>query len=99
MNVSNIIAYCKNHGVELTEDDFYFCERIRMESNKKDGLHFTKWKLPIKQPTLQDLQEIDPESIKAVEKKLKKDRLKENELFPILEKLCEKINVNIDELL
>lgn len=98
MNVSNIIAYCKTNNIDICENDFYESQKLRLEQNKRDGVFIAKWALPIPKPTLKDLEQIDAESIKIVEKKIKKDHLRENELFPLIERLCERLNINMDEL-
>lgn len=99
MNVPNIIAYCQQNNIDICENDFYESKKLRLEQNKRDGIFIAKWDLPIPKPTLKDLEQIDADTIKTVEKNMKKKGLRENELFPLVERLCEKLNIDINEII
>jgi hypothetical protein len=67
--------------------------------DKGDGIYIGKWLTELKQPTIEELKSYTIEDINKFIKQKEKHELKNKKLYRIIEQLCIKLNINIDELL
>lgn len=97
MDYKRIQIYCLKNGIVLTENDFYDGP-VRIMTDRQ-GTRLDKWDLPIKRPTLDDLKDIGNEEIQRITKINKLKQLQDNELLPVLQNLCKKLNIDIQEII
>ena len=85
--------YLEKNGIEI---DKVFPFRLRKEN---DDIIISEWNAPIEKPTKKQLKEITKEDIKKHNLKKEKAKLKNDRLYPLIDRLCKKLGVNINELI
>ncbi len=88
-----IKVYCKKNEVEFDKSSF----KLFDSGNK--NITISDWNLSLKQPEIEDLKKI---TLTDIDNQLKDDlkkNIKYEKLFPLINKICEKLNLDIDELI
>lgn len=59
----------------------------------------SSWKLNIRRPTKEELNRIDEKDLRKYKLMKTKERIKNNELYPFIQKLLDKLKIDFDELI
>jgi hypothetical protein len=97
MNVENICLYLHNNGINVDDSPV---ELFRLfDKTDGNGPYIGKWNVPVAMPTKEQLNAFNDKDVKKYIKR--RDRLAKlsKNVDPILELLCKRLNIDINELI